>query len=287
VKIGFSIAISALFLGLAVRGVDWAEAGRALAGANYFWVLPIIGATLWSLYVRAQRWQVLLRPIASPSMRTLITATNIGFMANMLLPLRAGEIIRPVLVSRREGEPLGGILATIVLERIFDMFTILFLFGLSATLVPVSEEVSRWGGRLFGLAIAIGLVVVMIRWQHARALSLLATLTRPLPAKVRDPLISFAEGFVQALEILGRPMDFLRLLGWSLYLWLVIASIYLFGLLCFGIEAPLVMGAIVITAVVAIAVSAPSAPGYIGAFQIGCTLALAIFGVAESDAFAY
>jgi hypothetical protein len=79
------------------------------------------------LYIRAQRWRVLLRPVGTPFLRALVDATNIGFMANVLLPLRIGEIIRPVLLSRKERQPLGGILATIVLERIFDMFTILFL----------------------------------------------------------------------------------------------------------------------------------------------------------------
>ena len=287
VRIGLSIAISALFLAFAVRGVNWHEAGAALAKAHYVYILPIFPITAWTLYIRAQRWRVLLRPIGTPAMRTLVAATNIGFMANMVLPLRMGEVIRPVLVSRKEHEPLSGILATVVLERIFDMFTILFLFGVSASLVPVSDEVRQWGYRLFALAVVIGAGVALVRWQESLALRILQLVLRPFPARFAEPVDHFFRGFVQALEILDSPLTFLQLLGWSLYLWVVIATIYLCGLVAFELPAPLVLGSIVVTAVIAIAVSAPSAPGYIGAFQVGCTLSLAIFGVSKSDAFAY
>lgn len=287
VRIILSIAVSAVFLGFAVRGVDWAKTGAALTTAQYLYVLPMLGITVWSLYIRAQRWRILLRPVGTPSMRTLVAATNIGFMANMVLPLRMGEVIRPLLVSRKEREPLSGILATVVLERIFDMFTILFLFGISASAVAVSDDVRQWGYRLFGLAMIVGGSVALMRWQEALALRLLRFVLRPLPHRVADPVDHFFRGFVQALEILDSPWTFLQLLGWSLYLWVVIALIYLCGLLAFQLPAPLILGPVVVTAVTAIAVSAPSAPGYIGAFQVGCTLALAIFGISKSDALAY
>lgn len=220
-------------------------------------------------------------------MRTLVAATNIGFMANMVLPLRMGEVIRPVLVSRKESEPLSGILATVVLERIFDMFTILFLFGVSASLVAVSEQVRHWGYYLSGLAAVVAAVVMVVRWQEKLALRLLQLVLHPLPTTISSPVDHFFRGFVQALETLQSPLTFLQLLGWSLYLWLVIASIYLLGLLAFDVPAPLLVGSITVSTIVAIAVSVPSAPGYIGSFQLGCTLSLAIFQVSQSHAIAY
>ncbi len=286
-RITLSIVISAVFLGFAVRGVDWHLVASALAGAHYVFALPMFVVTIWSLYIRAQRWRVLLRPVGTPAMRTLVSATNIGFMANMVLPLRAGEVIRPVLLSRNEREPLSGILATIVLERVFDMFTILFLFGVAASMVTVSDEVRHWGYRLCAVAAVIGVTIVFIRWQEARALQLLAWVLRPLPERISRPIDHFFRGFVQALEILRSPAAFVQLLAWSLFLWLVIASVYLLGLLVFDIPAPLILGALVVSAVVAIFVSAPSAPGYIGALQAGCTVSLAIFGVSQDKALAY
>jgi glycosyltransferase 2 family protein len=287
VRIALSLLISVVFLGLAVRNVHWDEAAAALAAAHYLYVVPIYVVTVWSLYIRAQRWRILLRPVGTPAMRTLVDATNIGFMANTLLPLRVGEVIRPVLVSRKEREPLGGILATIVLERIFDMFTVLFLFGVSAALVPVSEQVRQWGFRVCGIAAVIGGGIAFVRWQEAFALRLLELVLRPLPRRFAEPVDHFFRGFIRALEILDSPLTFLQLLGWSLYLWLVIAAIYLLGLLQFDLHVPLLVGSIVVTALIAIAVSVPSAPGAIGAFQLGCILSLALFQISESRAIAY
>src|SRR6185436_3145255 len=130
-RIAVTVIISLVFLGFAVRGVDWNEALAAMARAQYLYCIPMLIGAVWQLYIRAQRWRILLRPIGTPSMKTLVAATNIGFMANFVLPLRAGEVIRPVLVSRQENQPLGGILATIVLERVFDIIAILTLFGIT------------------------------------------------------------------------------------------------------------------------------------------------------------
>jgi len=287
VRIAVSVALSAVFLIIAVWNVDWRQAGAALARAHYVYVVPMLLVTLWTLYIRAQRWRLLLRPLGNPAMRTLIAATNIGFMANMVLPLRAGEVIRPVLLSRKEHEPIGGVLATIVLERIFDMMMVLLLFGVSFMAVPVSDEVRRWGYALTFLAVAVAGLVGAIRWQEAQALRLLAWGVARLPESVGHHVDHFFRGFIRALEVLDNPWTFLQAIAWSLYLWLVIASTYFWGLLAFDLPVPWVVGSLVITAMIAIAVSAPSAPGYIGAFQVGCALALGLFGISESDAFAY
>ena len=297
VRIGLSIAISVVFLAFAVRGVKWDQALEALRHAHYVWVLPMFFITPYTLFIRAQRWRILLRPLGKPAMRTLVDATNIGFMANMVLPLRMGEVIRPVLLSRKENEPLGGILATIVLERIFDIFIILLLFGVSTSAVKffglatggagVSGRVMTWGSYLLFVAMLLAAGVILVRWQEKLALRLLHLVLRPFPESVAEPINHFFEGFVKALDILDSPITFLQLSAWSLYLWLVISAIYFCGIIAFDLPVPLLSGSIVVTAIVAIAVSAPSAPGYIGAFQLGCTLSLAIFAVEESNAFAY
>jgi len=287
-RIGFSIAISALFLYLALRGIEWDKTYKAFAEAQYLYVIPIIGVTVWQLYIRAQRWQLLLRRMGEPPMSTLVAATNIGWMANFLLPLRAGEIIRPVLLSRKESLPLGGVLATIALERIFDMFTILLLFGLTAVLLPVSETVQTWGFRLLGLALVVAGGIAFVRWRSALALRLLDFVLSPFPGKLAEPIRNFFEGFLDALKILDSPRAFLQLIAWSIFLWLVVSCIFGLGIMMFDLPAPFFIGQIVVTVVVAVAVSAPSAPGFIGAFQLGCVIAFdEILGIPKGDAVAY
>lgn len=286
-RIAVSIVISLVFLGFAMRGVDWSQAWAAMKQAQYLWCIPMTAGAVWQLYIRAQRWRILLRPIGAPSMQTLVAATNIGFMANMVLPLRAGEVIRPVLVSRQEKEPLGGILATIVLERLFDMFTILSLFGMTAALLPVNQTITRSGYSLLGAALLIAFGALFVRWQEPLALRLLRLVLGPFPAAVAGAVERFFGGFVQALRVLDSPATVLKITAWSLFLWLEIAAIFGCAILAFHLPVPLVLGSIAVAVIVAIAVSAPSAPGFIGAFQLGCTFALQMFGVTKDAAFAY
>lgn len=287
VRIGISVAISAFFLWLAARGVHWDEAFAAMRGANYVWVLAMLPVTVWTLFIRAQRWRVFLHGVGVPPLRPLVSATNIGFMANMILPLRIGEVVRPVLLSRRGHLPLSGVLASVLLERIFDMFTILLLFGLATSLVTVSDQVRQWGWMLSGVAVAVAGVIVLIRLQETLALRIARAVAERLPEKVGAPAYRFAEGFVRALDMLDSPVAYLRAFAWSIYLWMAISLIYVFGFWAFHLDVPALRGALVLTTLVAIAVSVPSAPGFIGAFQLGCVLGLRIFGVPESPALAF
>lgn len=286
-RIAISVAMSALFLWLAVRGVHWEEAAAALRGANYVWVLLMLPVTVWTLFIRAQRWRVFLHDVGVPPLRPLVSATNIGFMANMVLPLRIGEVIRPVLLSRRAHLSLSGVLASVLLERIFDMFTILFLFGVSVSLVTVSDEVRQWGWMLTGLALAVAGVIVLIRVQERLALRIARRLADLVPGQAGDSAYHFAEGFVRALEMLDSPIAYVKAFAWSLYLWMAISVVYVFGFWAFHMDVPELRGALVLTTLVAIAVSVPSAPGFIGSFQLGCVLGLRIFGVKESPALAF
>jgi len=283
-RIVLSLLISAGFLALAVRNVDWGEAVAAIQGANYLYIPVLMVVGIGTLYIRAQRWRVFLKPLGVPPIRILFHATNIGFMANMLLPLRIGEVVLPVLVHRREGLPLGGLLASVVLERIFDMFTVLLLFGISILLVPMSDRAMGWGLMLTGLAATIGVCIGLLRWQEARALRVIRWVCDLFPGELGNAVYSFAEGFVQALEILASPVDFARAFGWSLYLWMVIGAVNALGLLAFHLPVGSVL---IVTAIVAIAVSVPSAPGYIGSFQLGCVVALQLYDVPKSDAMAF
>ena len=286
-RIGLSILLSAIFLWLAVRGVDWQETAQALAGAKYLMVVPITFVGFYILYVRAQRWRFFLRKLGHPGMRTLVAATNIGFMSNMLLPLRAGEVIRPVLASRRERLPLSGVLATVFLERVFDMFTVLLLLGLAMSLLPVSDRVRGWGVTVTAGSLVVAAGLAFAGWRQDFVLTLLRRTFGIFPHALQQRLDSFASGFLRALSVLDSPAAILRAAALSLYIWMLIGVTNALGLLAFDLPVPLVLGAIAITPILSLAVSVPSAPGFLGAYQLGCILSLSIFGVNESRAIAY
>ncbi len=287
VRIALSVAISVVLLWLALKDVDWDQAMAAMRNAEYLYVLPMLPLTVWTLYIRAQRWRVFLGGVGVAPMGTLVSSTNIGFMANMVLPLRVGEVIRPVLLSRKESLPLSGVLGSCLLERIFDMFCILTLFAIAAMWVDVSERVQQWGYALLSVAMTVAAGLAILRFQEALALRIARRVCDLLPSGIGDPAYGFVEGFVNALAMLGNASAFARAFGWSFFLWGVISLLYVLGFWAFHLDVPLAKGALVLTAIIAIAVSVPSAPGFIGSYQLGCVLALGIFGVDESAALAF
>ncbi len=286
-RIFASVLISVVLLWFALKDVDWDQAITAIRNASYFYVFLMLPLTVWSLYIRAQRWRVFLGGVGTAPMSTLVSSTNIGFMANFVLPLRVGEVVRPVLLSRKENLPLSGVLGSCLLERIFDMFCVLMLFGIAAFWVDVSDRVQQWGLALLSVALTVAAGLAVLRFQESLALKATRRLCDFLPAKIGDPGYRFVEGFVKALSMLGNASAFARAFGWSLFLWAVIGALYILGFWAFHLEVPLIKGALVLTALIAIAVSVPSAPGFIGSYQLGCVLALGLFGVDESESLAF
>src|SRR5215216_5388121 len=112
--------ISILFIWLALRGLRLEEFWDAVKGANYIWLLPGIGVYFVGVWVRAWRWHYLLGPIKNIPTETMFPITTIGYMGNNIYPARAGEVLRAVILRRKEGVSVSASLATIIVERIFD-----------------------------------------------------------------------------------------------------------------------------------------------------------------------
>jgi uncharacterized protein (TIRG00374 family) len=283
-RLTVALAVPAICLYLALRGAEWNRIGAALAGANYGWVAVMATASVFVLYIRAQRWRVLLSPVGDIAMRPLFSSTAIGFMANVVLPLRAGEVVRPYLLGRQASVSVSAALASVVLERLFDMFLV-FCFFLGVTfVVPVPEAMRRAGYALAAVAaVALGTVVALLR-RRELALRRLRPLFAVLPQRIRPAAEHLLESFLTGLAGVGDGRTILVLLAYSLYLWLVVACTFACGLLALDVPVPLAAGSLTLVVVVAAFVSLPQAPGYVGTWQAGCVTALAVYGVAREEA---
>jgi uncharacterized protein (TIRG00374 family) len=284
--LGLAISALALYLAMPPRS-EWANVAEAFGRVHYGYVVPIALVAVYSVVVRCQRWQLLLRPVGHVALLPLLSATAIGFFCNMVLPLRIGEVVRPVLLSRRTSVPISSVLASVVLERLLDMLTILVFLGLVMTLVPVSDTVRQSGLAFMLLAVVAIAIVVGLQRQHPFALGAIRWLLARLPARPRERGEAALQSFIDGLQGIGDGRALLRILGYSIYLWIVIASAFGIGFLACDLPVPFVIGSFAMVTVVAGAVSAPSAPGFIGTFQAGCILALAMFGVSRADAVPY
>jgi glycosyltransferase 2 family protein len=288
-QLGVGIALSGLFLWLALRGEDWGAIRASMAAADYRYLALMLPVGTYALYARCQRWQILLekthhRPVA---MMPIFSASAIGFMANMVLPFRVGEIARPYLVARNAGLPPASTFATVVVERVLDLFA-LAVFGIGIVLTsdvpPVVTRLAELAA-FFAALTFVGAYVVVIR--RDRVLPLLDHMWRRIP-KLGPLVLRLEHEFVDGMSSIADPPTLAKTMAWSLYIWFVIALSFAIPFRATGIEIPLVSGGITVATIVALAVSVPSAPAFVGQFEWGCKVALEqIHGVPGAVAVGY
>src|SRR5436853_5409974 len=120
------------------RHFNWSLFVSSLGNVQPGWLTASIAATLLTYVARAFRWQVLLNPVKSVRMGQLISTNVVGFSAIYLIG-RAGELVRPVWLTRREHIPLTASVATIIVERFLDTLMLIALFGWALLLVKLSS----------------------------------------------------------------------------------------------------------------------------------------------------
>ena len=283
--------ISILFLYLAFRGQDPAEIRDALARVDWRMLPVALVLLLTAVIVRAFRWQILLRPVYDVSTRDIVPITVIGFAANNVLPLRAGELVRAWVLERRYGVRKSAVLATIAVERLFDGLTMLLFIGAAATAIGLNAElqhVALVAAAVFAVAIA-GLVILLVGGTFRdRVLQLML---RPLPDALALRIERMAESFLAGLGVLSRRRDLTLVALTSVVAWGFEASTYWVVAQAFGGALAAAMtpaGAMLTTAIANLATLVPSGPGYVGTFEAGVLLAVnGALGVARGMALSY
>lgn len=237
---------------------------------------------------RAVRWQVLLRASTGeqPPFRPVWLATAIGFMANNILPARAGEIARAYAGSRLIGPPVATCLSTIAVERIFDGVVVVLMLALAMVSPSFPADVRIGEVKLSSIAAGMGLVfglalvflAVVAHWPDRTLAIFDAVAHRLLPNKAADWSSRVARNLFSGLSVLRSPRYFLLMLLWSLVVWGLNASSYIFAFNAFHLELPLI-ATLVLQGITVLSVAVPSSPGYVGVFEYATIAALAIFAV--------
>jgi uncharacterized protein (TIRG00374 family) len=282
------IAVSLACLYFATKGTDWEHVGAVLVGASPVWVAAVMVASVATVYIRAQRWRVLLRPLGEVPLYPALSATAIGFGASSVLPFRVGEVIRPALLGRRAGVGMSAALSSVVLERLFDILLVIGCFLAVSLIYPEVPAEMRRGAFVLAALAGIGFVVlVAMQRKQARTEALLARVLGRLPEGLAARLRPLVASFMSGLSGLADLPTVLLVLWYSAYLWGVITLTFMFSFLALGTHVPLVAASLTTVVVVAAAVFLPQAPGFVGTWQAGCVLALGLFGVSQEVAVGY
>lgn len=288
-----SLAVSAAGLAYAFHGVAWDGFREAVRAADYRLVAAGAAIAFATHLVRAWRWRLLFGR-TRPSLLDTLLGTLIGFFFTGILPLRAGEAVRPWVVSRRAGIPFLRSAATVATERLLDAATVLGLFLLSCLLLPPGAA----GGPALDVATRGGAAVALL----LGVLALLAVLAEPVavrvaalpPAAVREAILGGVRSFSGGLRAAGEtPGSLAAAAAASLVLWTASALSYHVVLLGFSDSAGPVAprlgwtGALFLQGVLVLAVALPAAPAFVGTFQAGAAFALDLLGVDAATAGAF
>jgi len=156
----FVAALTVGLLWLFFRNVAFEDIGRAIAAAHPAYVGAALLVTFLTYLIRARRWQALLAPIGPTRFRTAFRTTVIGFAISFLIP-RAGEVVRPYLLARRESLPASATFATIIVERLLDLVAVLLLFGLALPFVDIDIGSDVQASGLIAALVALAALVVL------------------------------------------------------------------------------------------------------------------------------
>ncbi|MEK6222171.1 MAG: flippase-like domain-containing protein [Chloroflexota bacterium] len=293
-KFWLGVIISIVFVSIAFQGLKFGDVWGALEGARYAWLLPGIGIYFLGVWARAWRWHYMLRPIKEISTRKMFPIVTIGYMGNNIYPARAGEILRAVILKRREDVPVSASLATIIVERVFDgvvMLAFVFLNLPQLALLTADsgfagniQQLALWGAVAFLGALAIFLLAAMFPTRTEKIAA--RFVQRLVPEKFREKVMGISLRFLGGLESLRSPQEALMIFITSVVIWLFETGKYWFVMQAFDFEVSF-FALMLMNGIVNLATTIPSAPGYVGTFDAPGIAVLKSYGVNAALAAGY
>lgn len=264
-RLWMGLAVSGACLWLAVRSVPIVDVGNSLAGGNYVWLVPAVVLQLSAIVTRSQRWVTLLGK--SAVLGDAFWAQSIGYLFTNLLPLRAGEPTRVVVMSSKCGLPFVQVTVTALLERLLDVATIVLVLVAVLPWMQVPELVSHAGVAFGGVVlVALTFLLVIVRFSRLgeELIKFACTLFPALPiAAVSERWNELVAG----LSPLTRLASARWIVGWSVITWLLSIGDYWCILRTFQPQGAVLEAAFMAVAL-SLAVAVPSSPGFIGIFQL-------------------
>lgn len=285
-KLLIGIAVSAVFLYLALRGVDWGAFGDVFRDVRYGPLALCVAFTLLGHFSRAVRWRYMLVTVKRIGVGSLWSATAIAFMFNNLLPARLGEFVRAYAIGRSEGISKSTAFATIVYERVVDVFTLIVLLWYCLLEVEGPDWLRRSALLLMAFNFALlALLFVMFRCREwfVRALT---RACRPLPQGFGVRLVKLCDAFAEGLGVLQDRSALPPVILLSIPVWGFATLGVYYCLVAVGMDLPFV-ASVVLIVLVSLGSMIPSAPAYIGTLQYAIIVGLAIYSVDKSHALAY
>jgi len=295
-KVCLSVSLGTLFLLLFVFQLDLDAVLENLRDLRYQFLAPALLFYFVAFAIRVYRWQLILSPVASLSIAHLFSPLAVGYMANNLLPVRMGEVIRAYYLARKTSLSTISVLGTLIVERTFDGLILACLFMISAVSVSYTVEINflgdvqRLSTWLVALVLAIPFVVSFIgifgsSYSPRVRNKVQSFIKLILPGFIGQKLGQVFDALIVGLRSVLKLRIVLLLFLASALVWIMEAGVYYWLMKSFRLENSfdnlviMLLACVAVTAISNLATALPTSQGGIGPFEFFATLTLLAFDV--------
>ncbi|MFM8840317.1 MAG: lysylphosphatidylglycerol synthase transmembrane domain-containing protein [bacterium] len=297
VRIAITLAIVIGSSYIALRNINLDILFSTLLNARYEWVLLSIPVMLVSHWLRALRWKTMLSPVVEkPSLLNMFSAVMIGYAVNNVIP-KGGELMRPILYSRRDKVPLSTVMASMIVERFFfdAIMVLLFIAGVFIFQRSDIEKAFPWFSwaqmlSVIGILASIIILILIIAFFPALTDWLLKVTIRPFSQTFYERIHKLTDTFEHGFEIIKTPSQYVRLTLESFGIWL--GYLFPMWIMMYSFDFQSRMNLNLIDATFLFSVGTLSqftpAPGGIGVYHsLIQTAMVRIYGIMPEEALAY
>lgn len=289
-RLGIGIFISVLCVYLAFRKVDFEQMWKAFCTVNYWLLLPAVASVFFGVFLRSYRWRFFLDPIKRLDIGSLFSSLMIGYSANMIIPAHLGEVLRAYILSKKRRISMSTTFATIVIERIIDVFSLLALVLLAVHIYPFPSWVTRSSYIIFFGALGLFMFLILMKKVPSYVMRMVGFALKPLPKMFEHKIQTNIEKFLSGILPLKRWQDYITVSILSLMIWTCYGLVFYFTLQAFNFVETYDLRwstSLILLVITSIALVVPSSPGYIGTYHYFCQISLAMLGVSSSPALSF
>ena len=278
--------VGALLLWLSLRHVEYADLVSQLTRMRYVYAIPALILLFIMQYFRSFRWGLLIRPVERINQLRLFSITSVGFFFIMAVPARIGELVRPYLLARRTSVSMSFALASVIVERLFDVASILMLLIVVSWFMELPPWMTKAGTLFFSVVLFLVGGLLLLAFKRKWFVRIVSAVTGRLSQKHASRIARWSYQFVEGLTVIADPVLFITIAVLSLLIWVIGGGAVYCLFFAAGFDLSIVAAFAVMVIVIA-GISIPTAPGFVGNWHFYCVMALSLFGMSKTDAMSF
>ena len=285
-KSWIGLALSVVFLFLALRNVEWPDVWKSWRAARLDLLLLGVVLLIGSWMVAAVRWRILLLSSKRLRVRDTFAYITIGYLANTVLPLRLGDLARASLIGRKKAVGISRSLGSIAVERVMDLLMLAAITLMIALIIEIPAPIQAGLTTMMGAALIALTGLIALSFNQSRLPGLSQWLSKVMPGRLADRILVLLKNFSSGADVFRQPMGLLAVVSLSALVWGLVGLATLVWIWGFHLEVPWFAGFFVLI-MVNLGSAIPSSPGYVGVYHYLAVLALSLWVPDRSAALAY